>query len=42
MRICLFTTTFFPVMGGVEVWCDMLTRGLISRAATKSSSSPSE
>jgi L-malate glycosyltransferase len=31
MRICLFTPTFFPEMGGVEMWCDTFARGMIAR-----------
>jgi hypothetical protein len=31
MRICLFTPSFFPVIGGVEYFTDMLARGMIAR-----------
>lgn len=31
MRICLYTPTFFPVMGGAELFCDIFARGMIAR-----------
>src|SRR5690242_8787059 len=31
MRICLFTPTFLPVIGGAEHWCDMFARGMQGR-----------
>lgn len=31
MRICLYTPTFLPVMGGAELFCDMFARGMQGR-----------
>jgi glycosyltransferase involved in cell wall biosynthesis len=31
MRICLFTPTFLPVIGGAELFSDMFARGMIAR-----------